>query len=181
MDKKKLTDKQEMFCKEYMVDLNATQAAIRAGYSKNTAAEQGCQNLIKLNIQERIQELKQKRSAKVEITAERVLEEVGYLAFSDIPNYFKQIGDNGIYTLTMEQFESMPEGASRAISSVEQSVDKDGNIVYKIKLWDKPRNLELLCKHLGIAKEIVKHEFDAVAGVAIAKEIVKVLQKKGDE
>jgi phage terminase small subunit len=55
----KLTDKQEMFCKEYLIDLNATQAAIRAGYSKKTANEQGSQNLVKLSIQKRIAELKE--------------------------------------------------------------------------------------------------------------------------
>jgi len=53
----KLTPKQEMFCKEYLIDLNATQAAIRAGYSEKTANEQGTQNLVKLSIQDRVQQL----------------------------------------------------------------------------------------------------------------------------
>ena len=160
MDKKKLTDKQEMFCKEYMKDLNATQAAIRAGYSKDTAKTIAGQNLSKLIIQERIEELKDKRSAKVEITAERVIKEIATLAFSNIPDYFKQIGRGSVYTLTLEQFENMPEDASRAISSIEQNVDKDGNITYKIRLWDKSKNLELLCKHLGITAETFNVKFD---------------------
>ena len=49
-----MTDKQERFCEEYMIDLNATQAAIRAGYSPKTANEQGSQLLAKLSIQNRI-------------------------------------------------------------------------------------------------------------------------------
>ena len=57
-----LSPKQEMFCQEYLVDLNATQAAIRAGYSKKTANEQGTQLLVRLSIRERVQELMRKRS-----------------------------------------------------------------------------------------------------------------------
>ena len=71
----KLTDKQEMFCKEYIIDLNATQAAIRAGYSEKTANEQGCQNLAKLNIQERIAELKEDREKRLVIDADWVLQQ----------------------------------------------------------------------------------------------------------
>jgi len=70
---KKLTDKQKMFVKEYLIDLNATQAAIRAGYSESTAKEIGCENLTKPNIAEAIQEAMSERSEKVEITAEDVL------------------------------------------------------------------------------------------------------------
>ena len=69
----KLTAKQEMFCREYLVDLNATQAAIRAGYSEKTAKEIGCENLTKPNIQEYIQAQMNKRAERVEITADYVL------------------------------------------------------------------------------------------------------------
>ena len=72
----KLTKKQEMFCKEYLKDLNATQAAIRAGYSKKTADRIGHENLKKLDISEKIQKLMDKRSNKVEITADNVLESI---------------------------------------------------------------------------------------------------------
>jgi phage terminase small subunit len=69
----KLTTKQEAFCKEYLIDLNATQAAIRAGYSEKTAYSIGNENLSKPEIAERIQEAMAKRSAETEITAEWVL------------------------------------------------------------------------------------------------------------
>lgn len=69
----KLTDKQEMFCKEYLIDLNATQAAIRAGYSEKTANEQGSQNLAKLSIQDRLAELKANREERLQIDADWVL------------------------------------------------------------------------------------------------------------
>jgi len=73
MSKSKLTAKQKQFCKEYLIDLNATQAAIRAGYSKKTARTIAAQNLAKLNIAEYVQELMNKRSEKVEISSDWVL------------------------------------------------------------------------------------------------------------
>lgn len=76
MSSKKLTNKQMMFCREYLKDLNATQAAIRAGYSEKTANEQSSRLLAKVNIQEYIQKLMDKRSQKVEITAENVLNSI---------------------------------------------------------------------------------------------------------
>jgi len=69
----KLTPKQELFCTEYMIDLNATQAAIRAGYSKHTAKDIGCQNLAKLNINQKIGQLFEERLKKTKIDAEYVL------------------------------------------------------------------------------------------------------------
>ena len=69
----KLTLRQVLFCKEYLIDLNATQAAIRAGYSTKTATETGYENLNKPHIASYIQELKGNREEKIEITAEEVL------------------------------------------------------------------------------------------------------------
>lgn len=79
-----LTAKQKLFVKEYLVDLNATQAAIRAGYSAKTANEIGAQNLAKLSIQEAIQKGMDKRAAKVEITAEMVLQHWFDVATADV-------------------------------------------------------------------------------------------------
>lgn len=58
-----------MFCREYLIDLNATQAAIRSGYSEKTANEQGCRLLANVNISQRISELKAARNDRVEINA----------------------------------------------------------------------------------------------------------------
>lgn len=65
-----------MFCQEYMVDLNATQASIRAGYSPRTAKEIGCENLTKPNIQAEIQRLQKERISRVQLTADKVLEDI---------------------------------------------------------------------------------------------------------
>jgi len=74
--KAKLTPKQAMFVKEYLIDLNATQAAIRAGYSQKTARIVAAQNLSKLNISEAIQEAMNERSNRVEVTADDVLSSI---------------------------------------------------------------------------------------------------------
>jgi phage terminase small subunit len=70
-----LTDMQEKFCEEYLVDLNMTQAAVRAGYSPAAAAAQASKLVDKPQVQERIQELKAARSQKTSIDAEWVLRE----------------------------------------------------------------------------------------------------------
>jgi phage terminase small subunit len=72
----KLTDKQKMFCREYLIDLNATQASIRAGYSKKTAQQIGTENLAKPVIQAQLAKMMDKRAAKVEISAEYVLQTI---------------------------------------------------------------------------------------------------------
>ena len=69
----KLTDKQELFAREFIKDLNATQAAIRAGYSEKTARAIGCENLPKPDIQQRISELNHERMERVQIDADYVL------------------------------------------------------------------------------------------------------------
>jgi len=72
----KLTDKQKMFCKEYIVDLNATQACIRAGYSEKTAKQIGCENLSKPYLQDEIAKLIKEREERVQLTADKVLEDI---------------------------------------------------------------------------------------------------------
>lgn len=70
----------ELFCKEYIIDLNATQAAIRAGYSPKTANEQGSQNLAKVSIQERIEELRREKEEELNISFKDCLERAWKIA-----------------------------------------------------------------------------------------------------
>lgn len=79
----KLTEKQKRFCEEYLIDLNATQAAKRAGYSEKTAFSIGVENLKKPLIQEYLQDLMKYRSERTGVTAEKVIEELEKIAFSD--------------------------------------------------------------------------------------------------
>ena len=77
------TPKQKRFCEEYLVDFNATQAAIRAKYSKKTAYSIGYENLKKQQIRTYISELVKARSQRLQVTADRVLEELAKIAFAN--------------------------------------------------------------------------------------------------
>lgn len=148
----KLTPKQEMFCLEYLKDLNATQAAIRAGYSEKTSNEQGAQNLAKLSIQERIAELKKIRAEKLEISNEMVLKELANIGFSDIRKFYDE---NGKLKLPHE----LDDKDAAALSGLEVdelwgfNVQKDCKEIQgetkKIKLHDKLKALEMIAKHIG--------------------------------
>ena len=122
----KLTDKQEMFCREYIVDLNATQAAIRAGYSEKTAQRIGSENLSKLVIQERIAELMKERTERVEINADWVLISA------------KQVFDRCM------QFEKVTDKAGDAV------LDTDGNPIYKFEPSAANKSLEIIGKHVKV-------------------------------
>lgn len=80
---KKLTEKQKRFCEEYLIDLNATQAAIRAGYSSKTASRIAIELLNKTHVSKYLAELMRKRSESTRITSEQVVKELEKIAFSD--------------------------------------------------------------------------------------------------
>lgn len=144
----KLTEKQKRFIEEYLIDLNATQAAIRAGYSPNSARDIGSENLTKPDIRARIDEALAERSKRTGINADRVLREIARIAFvnaADVINF-----DSA----------TIAEGASTddtaAISSVKVKTipTKDGEGVEReIRLCDKLKALELCGKHLGMFKD----------------------------
>ena len=94
MGKDKLTGKQERFCKEYVIDFNASRAAEAAGYSKNTVGETGYENLRKPQIQEEIKRLQQKTNNKLEVSAERVVAELAKIGFIE--------KEDGVEGYTME-------------------------------------------------------------------------------
>lgn len=83
MPNKKLTEKQKRFCEEYLIDLNATQAAIRAGYSSKTASRIAIELLNKTHVSKYLTELMRKRSESTKITSEQVVKELEKIAFSD--------------------------------------------------------------------------------------------------
>jgi len=147
---KKLEPKQKQFCEEYLIDLNATQAAIRAGYSEKTAKQIGSKLLTKVDIQKKIQELQKERSMRVEISADKVLSEIGKLSFSDIRKLFDENGQ----LLPIHQ---LSDDIAAAVSSVEVVTSAipgtkpvEVEYVSKIKLWDKKGSLELAGKHLKL-------------------------------
>lgn len=144
----KLTAKQQRFVEEYLIDLNATQAAIRAGYSKKTAKEVGCQNLTKLNIQEEIQKKIKNREKRTEITQDRVLKELAAIAFAKVSD-FVIIDDWGHVELT--QTEALSEDNKKALAGI-----KETKFGINVETYDKTKALELLGRHLGMFKDKIE-------------------------
>lgn len=148
-----LTAKQALFVEEYLVDLNATQAAIRAGYSEKTADVIGCENLGKPNIQSAIQGAMAARSERTNITQDRVLQELARLGFSDLRKTMTEGG-------ALLDPQDWDDDTAASISAIEVvttytgETDEDGRKVpeytRKIKTWDKNAALEKLAKHLGM-------------------------------
>jgi len=156
----KMTPKQKRFIDEYLIDLNATQAAIRAGYSKKTANEQGSQTLAKLNIQKAIQKEIAKRSERTAISQDRVLKELALLGFSDLANLV-EIGEDGM--ILVKKFEDMPEGESRLLKAIKEdriireTPDGKQMVVHdkiKYEIWDKLKALEMIGRHLGMFQDL---------------------------
>lgn len=155
----KLTTQQVLFCQEYVKDHNATKAAIRAGYSPQTARVQGSRLLTKDAVMARVQEFADTQLARVRIDADRVLEEVYRIATSDIGQAYGPDGE-------MLSVPEMPEEFRRTLSGVEveelfdyeRGGKKQIGNTRKIKNWDKMKALELLGKHLGIFKEKIEVE-----------------------
>ena len=138
----KLNDRQKRFVAEYLVDLNATAAAKRAGYSGKTAKSQGQRLLTNVDIQVAIQKRREKLQSKLEITQEMVLQELAAVAFANGTD-FAQITRSGMVCLTPT--EALPEHKRKAVASI-----KEGQYGAEVKLHDKVRALELLGKHLGV-------------------------------
>jgi len=139
-----LTDKQSRFVEEYLVDLNATQAAIRAGYSPKTAQVIAAENLSKPMIAQAIQLQIEERSRRTEITQDRVLNElakIGFLNIADILN----MDDATVERLSRE------DAAAIASMKVRRTHTEAGDVVEReVKICDKLKALELLGRHVGL-------------------------------
>ena len=166
-----LTDKQARFVEEYLVDLNATQAAIRSGYSKNASSEIGYENLRKPQIADAIAEAQKERSERTEITADKVLTELALLAFANMEDYIR-IGTNGdpyidLSELTREQAAAISEVA------VDDYVEGRGEAArevkkVRLKFHDKKGALVDIGKHLGMFVD--RHEVKTDMTVHFDKE-----------
>lgn len=140
----KLTPKQRRFIDEYLIDLNATQAAIRAGYSEKTAYSIGVQLLKKLEIQAEIHKRRNRLQNKLEITQERVLQELAAIAFANGADYAKVVNSGLLPTVEMIPTDELPPEKLPAIAGI-----KANQYGVEVKLHDKVKALELLGKYLG--------------------------------
>ena len=143
---KELTPKQAQFVREYLVDRNATQAALRCGYAETSAYSQG-QRLLKYDvIATAVQEAMDKRAERTEITADRVLREIACLALYDPSELVQQP------CTKPEDIALLPEHVRRAI--IGWSWDKAGNFV--LKLSPKVPALDQLGRHLKLFTDKVE-------------------------
>lgn len=140
----KLTEKQRRFVEEYLIDLNATQAAIRAGYSVESARDIGCENLTKPNIQKVIAERMAERSKRTGVNQDRVVLELAKMAFVKMTDVVDSKG-------------AIKEDASgddlSCIESIKyKKTDNEfgGSVEREVKIGSKLKALELLGKHLGM-------------------------------
>ncbi len=153
---KVLTRKQAAFVREYLVDLNATQAAIRAGYSAKTAGGMAFENLKKPEIAAAVQKAIQQRAKRTEVTADRVVRELAKIAFSDMRSFARWKDDN---VQLLDSTKLSAEDAA-CVSEVSHSPGAHGSSV-RFRLHDKRAALELLGKHTGVFMDTIRHVGDA--------------------
>ena len=153
----KLTDKQAAFVRQYLVDLNATQAAIRAGYSERTASRIGPQLLGKNCVREAIEKAQAKRARRVEVTQDYVLSNL------------------------VEVVERTMQRAPVLDRKGEQVTDEEGRAVWTFDAKGANRALELLGKHLGIFTDKIRAEVSGPDGGPMASEIVVRFVEPGGE
>ena len=146
-----MTKKQKLFVEEYLIDLNATQAAIRAGYSPDTAKAIGSENLTKPDIRAHIDKAMAERTKRTGVNADRVVMELAKIAFINAMDVI----DTKTATVKAD---ALPEDTA-AIQSVKVKTSSSENsemVEREIKMADKIKALELLGKHLGMFKDRVE-------------------------
>lgn len=148
-----MTKKQKRFVEEYLIDLNATQAAIRAGYSPDSARDIGCENLTKPNIKAAIDKAEAERSRRTGINQDRVLREIAKLAFVNPVDVID------MDTATIHGEANRDDTACIASVKVKTIPTEDGEITEReVKTYNKLNALELLGKHLGMFTDKLKME-----------------------
>jgi len=180
---KELTPRMKAFVHEYVHDLNATRAYIRAGYSPNAANVGASQLLATPNIADAVKQALEVRASRVNMSADSVLEEVATLAHACVDHY--RVDDDGNLCLA----EGAPPNAMRAIASVKRrkivKEDAQGNvtITYEVefKLWDKPGALKLMGRHVGIKAFADRLELTGAGGGPIEIAAARLAAMPADE
>ncbi|MFX4209292.1 terminase small subunit [Aliarcobacter butzleri] len=161
---KELKAQYKQFAEEFIKDFNATQAAIRTGYSVKTANRQGSRLLSNVDIQKYISELKDNATKRNDITVDRVLQELANIAFLDIGEFYSEDG-------TLKNIKQISETARRAIQSITTKEEQGATIengeikpqifnVNNIKSADKLKALELLGRYLAMFTDKVEISVD---------------------
>lgn len=176
-----LTEKQQRFAAEYLVDLNATQAAIRAGYRPKTAGSVGFENLKKPEIAAAIEVAMKAREQSTQITQDRVLQELARIAFFDLRKLYRQDG-------TLKAMQELDDDAAAVLAGVDvqemaggAAVGGEAGLAHvalqtkKVKIPDKVAALGLAMRHLGMFKDKV----DVVVTRTLAEELAELNGQHG--
>ena len=151
-----ITDRMRQFVAEYLVDLNATQAAIRAGYSEATAQEQSSQLLDRPDIRELVEQRQKDRIDRTQLSQDLTVNELKTIAFSDVAD-FVIVKEGGV--IEQRPFNELKKDQTRCVKKIKQTVrtaqSSDGTVIHQtavleLELYDKVKSLELLGRHLGI-------------------------------
>jgi len=192
-------DMSKLFVKEYLVDLNATQAAIRAGYSPKTAKQQGQRLLTRDDVNAALQKEMSKRAKRTEITADKVLEELGKIGFAEVTDFLQVRTERVLVDrdpgtgepiseirqiVLLQDTAEIPKDKLAAIAEIKQA--KDGSISFK--LHDKKGALDSIGKHLGMfvdkAQIKVTHDFEDMTDDELVRSIQRMereLRRDGDK
>ena len=161
-----MTNKQKRFVEEYLIDLNATQAAIRAGYSPDTAGSIGNENLKKPEICACVEKAMAERSKRTGVCADRVVQELAKIAFLNLRDVIDP------KTAAVREDASDEDTAALQSIKVKKSYSETGeSIEREAKAADKLKALELLGRHLGMWND--KLDVNGVEGVVIVNDIPK--------
>jgi phage terminase small subunit len=176
-DESQLTAKEARFVEEYLVDLNATQAAIRAGYSDKTARQIGYENLTKPHIIDAIAAAMAARSERTRVTADRVIASIATLAYYDIADLFNEKG-------AMRPVHELSPSVRDAIAGLEvrELYNDDGKNIgrlSKVKLTDKKAARELLGRHLALFTDKHQHEAGPTLEKILAASYGPIAPKEG--
>lgn len=182
-----LTAKQRRFVEEYLVDLNATQAAVRAGYSQKTAGQIGGENLEKPEIAAAIQDAQARRSERTEITQDMVLRELAKIGFADIRKVVRwsntelqtaETEDGPItvpyHGLMLTSADEIDDDTAAAISEISQG--KEG---LKVKFHDKKGALVDIGRHLGMFKDRLEHSGPDGGPISVTPTLIELVAPDG--
>jgi phage terminase small subunit len=170
-----LTAKQQRFVDEYLIDLNATQAATRAGYSAKTANEQGARLLANVSVRSALTEAMKAREQRTHITQDRVLQELARIAFFD-PR--KLLGPDG----APKPINELDDDTAAALAGLDVTEEFEGSgadrvfvgYTKKFKIADKNTALTNAMRHLGMLKD--KTEITGAGGTPFAAPVINLVR-----
>lgn len=168
----RLSNKMRAFIQEYMIDLNASQAALRAGYSPKTGRLIGQQLLLKPAVQEALSKALKEREQRTQITQDRVLEELARIAFADPRRFFNAAGK----LRDLNELDEKDAAALAGFSVVKcmrrnESGELEAENITKVKFWDKNSALEKLGKHLALFVDRFEHTGKAGGPIEVVAQV----------